>query len=101
MKGSRRKQCSMCGSFARNSAPESGRCDVCYYKQHLFNLLAILLRKEWRYTDEHDVDKAVEDAMKIASDKDCHFELSDHCQFMLSNQMTLDGVPIYGVRESL
>jgi len=62
-------KCKSCHSYAVNIAPKSGFCDVCYYKNHLFNLLAVLHRDGGHYTETHGVDKSVKDAMKLASDK--------------------------------
>ena len=59
----------MCHSYALNIAPETGKCDVCYYKDHLFNLLAVIHRDGGSYTIMKGLDKSVKDAMKIAEDK--------------------------------
>ncbi len=39
-----------------------------YYKNHLFNLLAVMHRDGGHYIDEHGVDKAVKDAHKVYHD---------------------------------
>jgi len=62
-------KCKKCHSYALNIAPKSGFCDVCYYKSHLFNLLAILHGDGGHYIDKHGVDKAVKDGKKIAANK--------------------------------
>lgn len=61
------KQCRICNSYALNIALESELYDVCYYKNHLMNLLAIVHRDGGQYVGEHGLDKAVEDAKQIVA----------------------------------
>lgn len=62
-------KCRSCDSFALNIAPESGYCDVCYYRNKLFNLLAVVHRDGGQYTYLHGVEESVIDALQIITDK--------------------------------
>lgn len=62
------KQCKRCQSFALNISPESGYCDVCYYKHKLFSLLAVIHRDGGHYIEKHGLDESVDDAIDIIYD---------------------------------
>lgn len=61
------KQCKSCHSFAVNQDPSLIYCDVCYYKNPLLNILAVVHRDGGHYIDEHGLEKSVKKAMKIIS----------------------------------
>lgn len=54
-----------CGSYALNIAPESGYCDVCYYKNLLIDLLAEVHEEDGRSTEKLALEKSVEAAKEI------------------------------------
>ncbi len=62
------KQCRECPSYAINIDIDSGLCDVCYYREKLLDLLAIVHRDGGPYTAGHGIEKSVKDAKKIVSD---------------------------------
>ena len=62
-------KCKTCNSYALNIASESGYCDVCYYKHHLFNILAIIHCDGGHYTGKYGVDKSVKKAVKTITNK--------------------------------
>ena len=58
------KSCIQCYGLKIVEDPEEMLCDECYYKDKLFNLLAIIHRDNGEYTKEHGLEKSVEDAKK-------------------------------------
>lgn len=54
-----------CGSYAINIDDKEEECDVCYYKNRLGDLLAILHGDGGHYIAIHGYDKAIEDAKDI------------------------------------
>jgi len=53
-----------CGSFAINIDPKKKECDVCYYKNRLFEILAVLNRDGGHYLNEFGIDAAIENGIE-------------------------------------
>ncbi len=58
-----------CGSYATNIDEHNLRCDVCYYKIMLFDLLTVIHQDEGQCTESHGIEKSWEQGMSLSASR--------------------------------
>ena len=58
-----------CGSYAINIDPAREVCDVCFYKDQLLDLLAVIHRDGGQYTETMGLREAVAEAITLSTER--------------------------------